>query len=125
MPVFQVMNASNAQQPERKGFKIDDGFILCFGLLFFSIFGLCYVLPHQRAKKQNFRPLCREGDVPWAQCWNVPRGKPGLLNGLHPSAAVLPSQHSHQLMEISDMSNFVVFVQLGQKPNSREAPGWP
>lgn len=60
-----------------------------------------------------------------AQHWDVPWGKPGLLNGLHPSAAVLPSQGSHQLMEISDMSNFIVSVQFGQKPNSREAPGWP
>lgn len=55
----------------------------------------------------------------------MPRGKPGLLDGLHASAAVLPSQGSHQLMENSDMSNFIVFVQLGLKPNSREAPGWP
>jgi len=51
VPVFQVMSASKAQQPERKAFKIGDGFIFCFGLLFFGISGLRYVIPRQMAKK--------------------------------------------------------------------------
>lgn len=50
---------------------------------------------------------------------------PGLLDALHLTICCLPDQGSSQLMENFDMSNFIVFAQLGLKPDSTEALGWP
>lgn len=88
----------------------------------------------KRAPREHSR-AGRKGNILQAQCWQ------DLLGWLHSCPVgtaqgcsmphtyhLLPlvkGQGSSQLMENSDMSNFIGFVQLGLKPNSMEALGWP
>lgn len=62
-------------------------------------------------------------------CWDgymaVPQTQPIAARCLARIICCLSGQGSSQLMENFDMSNFIVFVQLGPKPNSTEALGWP
>lgn len=55
----------------------------------------------------------------------VPRGQPRAAGCLAHTICCLSGQGSSQLMENSDMSNLIVFVQLGLKSNSTETLGWP
>lgn len=63
--------------------------------------------------------ICQDGytAVPWAQ--------PRAAQCLPHIICCLLGQSSSQLVENFDISNFIVFVQLGLKPNSTEALGWP
>lgn len=55
----------------------------------------------------------------------VPRAQPGAAQCLAHTICCFSGQGSSQLMENSDMSNFIVVVQLGLKSNSTETLGWP
>lgn len=55
----------------------------------------------------------------------VPQIQPGAARCLAHTVCGLSGQGSSQLMENFDMSNFIVFVRLGLKPNSTETLGWP
>lgn len=70
-------------------------------------------------QRHSASKMCRDGytAVPWAQ----PRAARCLTHII----CCLSGQGISQLMENFDMSNFIGFVQLGLKPNSTEALGWP
>lgn len=55
----------------------------------------------------------------------VPRAQPGAARCFAHTVCCLLGQSSSQLMENFDMTNFIVFVQLGLKSNSTETLGWP